>query len=1785
MIEPVGSSAGGPSSGLVGLRTHLAAKNKCVNTVYSHGTFYKKLKIPVISVVLDSSTDPLSLEDIRGAGNKPLVSWRSDVSSVASSVGNLSDVKNIINMVAKETSFAESGEDDNMNDTMPRKTRTYTYVLDSPLKQPSFGHMNDDDCALELSPCMFSEFNQLLLPKSHALENCYFESVKLFALDVNLSAVPEKSVMDGFGEASVSSKFPEIIRSSFTSEFSLNKAKKMAINEKILVNDDLKKANIHTNWEVIIKKIPVDLPKSAIVAVFSKFGAIKSVRMQLIGLWQKALVEFESVEVANQVASKWSVLVEKDSVCVALAVEDKQMWVLRNQHQALLYTLPVDTIAYNLSGLLESYGGKTYFIGCNPSLYVRDQCAVICFENEAFKLAAVGLIPVFKDVNLHWAGLCLAYCMQCTQFGYITANCSVMVSNQNRVCLAVIYKKKSAPVLMVGAPSGVSSHRQIPSFGSIDNGKPLLSVMNDLEKQLVSIESSLISFARQIVTSLLQNQEEDIVMGVSLGKSTCDKTVAATATATYTAKDSSVSSHVVKLENMLEGLAVLVLSLSAHFDSLALAAVEGKNLPWIADRFAGVRVFTSGLDSSHMEFGVAIIMNSSLVKHVCKVLEVLSWLLLVKLLFRKRLSVSILGLYAGASLTADEINFLIAKAVNESSFIILSGNFNKNSSHKCASFRKCFNLELVNSLGGSSLAKLPTWCNFHGVVKTIDYVFLSSNLVNVIMNYGMLNVDDFFDTDHKVVSVSFDVKNTNELKWAEFRDGTAANAFMFLDAFVDIIRKIIILLAGGTFKKKWFKGFNSVFNKVFSRFHKLEWLVSKLVKAFCLIYEGDFALLLDTWNRLNSVGTSLVKSLFLLESGFNDIRSELAKARKSYCSSKMLESKCAKESCIRQTIENRIKSFELNKSHTIRSVLEYSFCKVVLDHLVVNNELVLEPELVKSKTRRQLVVLDFSDDWKCQFWPLDYVFDGAFSGVMNLISFDEMFSVISSLPNGKAAGFSEGVLINTHSIVLIETACKILSKILSDRISSACNEFNLPIFVIGSVVEDALEKNRKLWLVLQNMHKGYDLVVITNFGLTSGYVVHDSLDQGEVFSLLLWHIFYDSLMCKVKRQGEVYGYRLNSHFAGLTLFFATSAFVDDTIWVASSQATTQHILDVASEFFRINDISINNDKTMAISINCWVETPYLTVSDLPIFIAKKGEPYCYLGIFLSSNGLLVPSLAKTHSNVRFFVNLVLKKAISDKQFSYLASAAESKLASIIAFANSVGILGHLFSHRSHNLQILSWRLCHPLLFPACVSVNSSNNFLAGVVCIFSGCDLSLGGSLTCAFYCQGGTLMSLILGEINFLKCVSSLKQYGITFIFKHWKRLNPHGPIPFWFDLSMCFFSGVASSPVCSSLVKNSTLSLNGLGTVAMKAEAVVFFEDINSGLGVGVSGLVSFTLSELQAIALALECVLSSHVVDLFSDSQVVLDACKSESLLACPDFRNYCWIECCHIANVIHRKNLTVNWIKIKGHLGISGNKRADELAKNAALSTWHLPHLVSKHFLRAGGNKVSGNSRHFVHDVFWSILHTRWEVGSGFWVLVAGLHNGVDWSKSFLVWHPDSHLAAGFTSARTVGLQTYFMKSSHHQLSVTVRKHLYNRCYPSVVCLFCGDVKFSDHETRSGLSQSTSCVLQLLASCFSDATISTTLYKGFVFDDWYCEFFSVFKDAKVVALNIVCFVHENRLIPHDGSIPVLVSGLSTVLSASVIRLLGVIKAFGIGFGFHKPCLFFSGIRDFVSVKIDA
>ncbi|KAG9294169.1 hypothetical protein G9A89_021528 [Geosiphon pyriformis] len=78
------------------------------------------------------------------------------------------------------------------------------------------------------------------------------------------------------------------------------------------------------------------------------------------------------------------------------------------------------------------------------------------------------------------------------------------------------------------------------------------------------------------------------------------------------------------------------------------------------------------------------------------------------------------------------------------------------------------------------------------------------------------------------------------------------------------------------------------------------------------------------------------------------------------------------------------------------------------------------------------------------------------------------------------------------------------------------------------------------------------------------------------------------------------------------------------------------------------------------------------------------------------------------------------------------------------------------------------------------------------------------------------------------------------------------------------------------------------------------------------------------------------------------------------------------------------------------------------------------------------------------------------------------------------------------------------------------------------------------------------------------------------------FSNWDNVWLICAKHYAYIEKNGLILLDKSAFVLVFGLTSELLASVIRLLGIIEAFGVYFGFYRPCLFFSDIDVLVTTR---
>ncbi|KAG9300597.1 hypothetical protein G9A89_005197 [Geosiphon pyriformis] len=1109
--------------------------------------------------------------------------------------------------------------------------------------------------------------------------------------------------------------------------------------------------------------------------------------------------------------------------------------------------------------------------------------AVVGFESKVDLDFVFSTESVFGNVRLSWARLNLIWYRRYGRFGHSALKCdasgvavhvpSVSLKRNapgiDHLQLAKLYAKKNVPIsrptvfvslapFSGSSPFGSGYGLGLSSSSTLGLGSGALSFPCDrspLAVCLASLEYSLELLADQVsgilrklsfvelVPMVLSSDAPSLVGSVPVA-SVLDLNMALDGVLVFSSSPSlsvelsagfnSSSSKVLTtkiggLESKMSAMKTLVSSVLFFFTFFIPmsglvwkfttcnvceinVSVKQKDVMRWHRNFGNLVLFITETKLNFIGAGVAIIMDNFLACHVSKMEKISGRVVSVQLLFKGKLLVTLLRLYASASSGArfgqtSEVNSFIAKAINSSTHVVLGGDFNKNGSGRSVSFKFCFSLGLSNS---------------RGIVKTIDYIFVSDSLSLAVVGHQTISVSDFFNIDHRAVMISIGLggllDNLSSAKLLLLGNVfSGAEAHSNVNVMWVMLQETVLGSADEMFSRHWFNKVRCLKNKHSSKFFGLELLVAKIVKKFCSGGLSDVDLLVNKWLTLDNAKACAFRNLVSLGVKSDVIVKHLLLVHKDYRRAKMFESKFAEKTFIRKAIDRCMENFCSDKGSIIRSVLNRPFHKVVLNYLVVDDDLVLKPNEVKV--------------------------NDVFSGVMCEVDMGKLLFVVSGLSDGKTAGFSEmvlGCMLTLFNVCLTAGVVPGLWKkawvsmipklydwdgILSDHILVACSKFDVlwgnnflvlksmstqfSVFAIGSVVENALEKNQEVWLVLQDMQKAYDSVGWHHLKASLWHI-----KMCEKFIRFFGGIYKDRVNrvmtdfdlfggYKVKRHEQLCGYWIDTKFVsktgrikgsgGLTSYFSAGTFVDDIIW-----------------FFIINDISINSEKTVAIPINQSVKIAKLSICGQPILIAKKGEAYYYLGIFLSTEELSKLSVVKAHADVHFFVNVVLRKTIMDKQFLYLVLAvlqpivsyyiqfsfglrskaclphdfsdaalyhpllyglkpfeqmqSEGKVTALIMFSNAAGVLGHLFSHRFLDLQVLGWVPLDSLQFSIRLHISPVNNFLAGLVKIFLDNRLSLVNNLSTAFCSPDRFSMSAILRKSLYFNSVISLRHFGVAF-------------------------------------------------------------------------------------------------------------------------------------------------------------------------------------------------------------------------------------------------------------------------------------------------------------------------------------------------------------------------------------------------------------------------------------
>jgi hypothetical protein len=201
----------------------------------------------------------------------------------------------------------------------------------------------------------------------------------------------------------------------------------------------------------------------------------------------------------------------------------------------------------------------------------------------------------------------------------------------------------------------------------------------------------------------------------------------------------------------------------------------------------------------------------------------------------------------------------------------------------------------------------------------------------------------------------------------------------------------------------------------------------------------------------------------------------------------------------------------------------------------------------------------------------------------------------------------------------------------------------------------------KLKKVIMEMRKKRTADVITKHRITQPYELKDGLDQGDPMAPLLWKIFYDPLINKLNK--IEHGYKMTEirtsnyspiHQTEKSIKLSSLVYMDDTTWVARNRIEMNKILQIATEFYTINDIEVNTEKSKLIVINGTKKVrKEVTLNGHAIKCTEKSKAERFLGSWIQEKPGKQTQKRKIEFIINHNINILNKRKVSPEITKYL----------------------------------------------------------------------------------------------------------------------------------------------------------------------------------------------------------------------------------------------------------------------------------------------------------------------------------------------------------------------------------------------------------------------------------------------------------------------------------------------------------------------------------------------------
>lgn len=199
------------------------------------------------------------------------------------------------------------------------------------------------------------------------------------------------------------------------------------------------------------------------------------------------------------------------------------------------------------------------------------------------------------------------------------------------------------------------------------------------------------------------------------------------------------------------------------------------------------------------------------------------------------------------------------------------------------------------------------------------------------------------------------------------------------------------------------------------------------------------------------------------------------------------------------------------------------------------------------------------------------------------------------------------------------------------------------------------------------MFQGRTNQVFTPAGLTDPFNMLTGIDQGEIIFPLLWIIFYDPLLSKIRKSDLEYRISAKEYidiYENISrekkLIFLGCGYMDDTSFLANNQLGMEKILEIADSFYCLNDIKINKTKLALLlrlkekkKLNNDIKMKF-GKEEITITPVKVTESERFLGVWINMYGKDKHIKNQIKREV-LSINkaLSIKKGLTDKMMIYL----------------------------------------------------------------------------------------------------------------------------------------------------------------------------------------------------------------------------------------------------------------------------------------------------------------------------------------------------------------------------------------------------------------------------------------------------------------------------------------------------------------------------------------------------